>query len=529
MKIRGKMWLMVSVCAIAIMSSSSAMAQSAAELLQRLEALEARLETMQERASTDRTRLSTVEQSYNSAVWTFDNGRPAFASGDGRFTFAIRTRFQTDFASFSQDDNFAPTFAGPRDLSTGVVMRRAYIGVEGRAYRDFQYNFRLNIGGSDGGLGSGGAVPAGAATGTEGDGILNQAFISYVGIPNWNFTIGVLEPTMGGEGSTSSGNLMFIERPEINNISSETFGGSDSRRGIQIGYSKTDALWAGDNLNIIAVFSGARTGQAAGHGNGGDEQSQAYLRVSQRLWSDGPSNFQIGTTLGTVLYSGNAAGGGSQSLRFRDRSQVRVDGTRLIDTGNIAAKTGDLMSFDMGFNYENFFVGGEWSRFSADRQCGTVTAAGNALCLTNTSVIDRPAFDGFYVEGSWILTGESRAYVPSSVTNEAGGWGSPVPARPFSLDGDSFGAWEVVARFSSIDLNWRQTQTAVTNGTAQRLAGILGGKQDIVDIGLNWYLNRNVRLMTHFSWVSVEKGIVSNLGRDSQDFNVWATRLQFNT
>jgi hypothetical protein len=29
--------------------------------------------------------------------------------------------------------------------------------------------------------------------------------------------------------------------------------------------------------------------------------------------------------------------------------------------------------------------------------------------------------------------------------------------------------------------------------------------------------------------VSVEKGIVSNLGRDSQDFNVWATRLQFNT
>jgi phosphate-selective porin OprO/OprP len=520
---------MAGAAAIAMMATP-AVAQTNTELLQRLQDLETRMEQLSERATTDRTRLSTVEQSYNSAVWNFDNGRPTFVSGDGRFSFAIRTRFQTDFASFYQDDTFPVGFSGPRDLSTGLVMRRAYIGVEGRAYRDFQYNFRLNIGGSDGGLGSGGTVPAGAPTGTEGDGILNQAFVSYVGIPNWNFTIGVLEPTMGGEGSTSSGNLIFIERPEINNISSETFGGSDSRRGIQVGYSKTDALWAGDNLNVIAVFSGARTGQAAGHGNGGDEQSQAYVRISQRLWNDGPSNLQIGTTLGTVLYSGSAAGGGSQSLRFRDRPQIRVDGTRLIDTGAIAAKTGDLMSFDAGFNYQNFFVGGEWSQFSADRQCGTLTVVNNPICTGTTAVIDHPTFGGFYVEGSWILTGESRAYVPSSITNEAGGWGAPVPSRPFALDAESWGAWEVVGRYSSTDLNWNATQTALTNvaGTS-RLAGILGGKQDIFDVGLNWYLNRNVRLMTHFSWVSVEKGIVTNLNRDSQDFNVLGTRLQFNT
>jgi hypothetical protein len=46
---------------------------------------------------------------------------------------------------------------------------------------------------------------------------------------------------------------------------------------------------------------------------------------------------------------------------------------------------------------------------------------------------------------------------------------------------------------------------------------------------VNWYLNRNVKLQTHFSFVSVEKGIAANLNRDSQDFNVLMTRLQFAT
>ena len=86
-----------------------------------------------------------------------------------------------------------------------------------------------------------------------------------------------------------------------------------------------------------------------------------------------------------------------------------------------------------------------------------------------------------------------------------------------------------MARYSTIDLNWRPTQLAVTTGTSQQLAGILGGKQDIFDIGVNWYMNRNVRMMTHFSFVSVEKGTAANLNRDSQDFNVLMTRLQFAT
>ena len=64
-----------------------------------------RLAAQNDRATADRTRLSTLEQGYNSAVWTFDNGRATFASGDGRFTLAIRARMQADFAGFMQDSD----------------------------------------------------------------------------------------------------------------------------------------------------------------------------------------------------------------------------------------------------------------------------------------------------------------------------------------------------------------------------------------------------------------------------------------
>ena len=45
----------------------------------------------------------------------------------------------------------AAGFAGPTDLCSGSVMRRAYFGIEGKAYNDFQYEIRFNAGGSDGG------------------------------------------------------------------------------------------------------------------------------------------------------------------------------------------------------------------------------------------------------------------------------------------------------------------------------------------------------------------------------------------
>lgn len=530
----GKLGLMVGAATIAMMSSAFAQATNA-DMAARVQALEDRLDAATERALADRTRLSTLEQQYNYASWTFDNGRPVLSTGDGRFTMGVRIRFQTDFAGFSQDDTHGAGFAGPSDLSSGVAMRRAYFGVEGKVYNEFAYEIRLNAGGSDGGsFGAGGVPNAG-----EGDPLLNKAVVTYIGIPDWHFSIGVIEPSFMMEGTTSSANLTWLERPEIENIAADSFGAGDSRRGIEIGWNHTDSLWAGDNLAFDIAYTGGKTGSAQNHGSlapnptgagNGDENSQILGRFVDRLWSDGFSNIQIGASLAKTLYSGSNGNpnGGSQTLRFRERPEIRVDGTRLIDTGAINAKTGDMWAVDFEGNLQNFYFEAEYASFTADRQCGALLVTNNPICTSSTQVIDHPGFHGFTLGASWIITGETKTYTPAGIGETQAGFGAPVPSAPFSLAGGSWGTWEVVARYSDTDLNWHQTQLAVTNTTgSSQLAGILGGEERIVALGLNWYMNRNVRLMLDDNIVSVKKGVASNLARDSQDINILGLRLQF--
>lgn len=498
------------------------------ELAARIQALEDAQAAAADRATADRTRLSTLEQGYNSAVWAFDNGRATFASGDGRFTLALRARFQADFAGYMQarGDITRPGFAGPTDLSSGSVFRRAYFGIEGKAYSDFSYEIRLNAGGSDGGSFGAGGVPAGG----EGDPLLNKAVITYTGVPNFHFNVGVLEPAFMMEGTTSSASLMFMERPDFENIAADTFGAGDSRRGIEIGWAKTDTFWAGDNVTVTGSFTGGKTGSAQNHGSNatlpgdGDENTQVLGRITDRVWSDGISNLQIGASLASVLYSGSNGNpnGGSQTLNLRDRPEIRVDGTRLIATGGIASKTADMFAFDIEGNWQNFYAGAEYAQFQLDRQCGALTG-GACAGGTATTVADHPTFWGWALEGSWIITGETKAYSPTAINNEVAGFNAPIPSRPFSLNGDSWGAWEVVARYTDTNLNWHGTQLA----SATQLAGINGGRERIVSLGLNWYLNRNIRVMLDDNIIQLSKGTAALPDRDSQDINVIGMRIQY--
>ncbi|MBV9418560.1 MAG: hypothetical protein JO348_02190, partial [Alphaproteobacteria bacterium] len=338
---KGKSLLIATVAAVALIASTGAgLARGAAsappppppppgpsnaDLAARLDALEAALQAERDARGELRTRVSTVEQNFADTSWTFDNARPTVKSGDGRFTMAFRVRFQFDQANFMQDSaaqlaTSAPAGAAFRDLSSGAVVRRAFFGVEGKAFNEFWYEFRYNAGGSDGGNNGTGI------TGGEGDGSMSLARVAFTGIPDFELNVGVIEPALMFEGTTSSGQLMFLERPEVDNIAADSFGAGDARRGVEVRYQHQGLFKGDDNLVLNMAFTGAKTGTANGHGSGGDEQSQLNYRASYRFWSDGLSNASIGFSGAQILNSGTAAGGGSQTIRFRDRPEIRVDG-----------------------------------------------------------------------------------------------------------------------------------------------------------------------------------------------------------
>ena len=64
------------------------------------------------------------------------------------------------------------------------------------------------------------------------------------------------------------------------------------------------------------------------------------------------------------------------------------------------------------------------------------------------STLPDPDFAGYYLQGSWILTGESRRYNAAT-----GSFQNPRPMVPFSSNG-GFGALELAARYSRMNLNF---------------------------------------------------------------------------
>jgi phosphate-selective porin OprO/OprP len=88
-------------------------------------------------------------------------------------------------------------------------------------------------------------------------------------------------------------------------------------------------------------------------------------------------------------------------------------------------------------------------------------------------------FDGYQITGSWIITGEIRDY------RYKGGTFGPVPVAR-SVYQNGIGAWEVVGRWSSIDLS---------DGAVD------GGEMDILSAGINWWLTPTFMLNLNYRYI----------------------------
>jgi phosphate-selective porin OprO/OprP len=444
---------------------------------ERLMALETQLEQKEEDELTIRTRLATLEQMNADASWVYDFNRATIRTADNRFQLAFRGRFQFDSGLFFQDQDLPSYVTVGRDLHNGANFRRAQIGVEGRVYRDFNYEFVFDFGSS----------------GTERAGQIYLMRVAYTGIPFFTINAGAIQPKFTLDDSTSSAEITFLERSSIVNAILDPFGGSDSRRGVELIYQRPDLFRGGDNLLISTAFTGERIAAIKTD----DEGSQLTGRIAYRFYSDERSNFQIGFDAARILNKPNGM------LSFGDRPETRVDGTQLVGFGfpglqaAVPAKAGWLYGIEGAMNYGPLYLGGEYYRYGLDRTDPT---------------LNDPKFSGWYVQASYFLTGEMRPYLPAS-----GAWGSPAVVSPFALDSGSWGAWEIKARYSNNDFN------SMVTDPANR---VLGGEQNIVTLGANWYLNRNLRWMFDYLIADVDRRDATGQ-QVGQDFSAFVNRLQF--
>ena len=502
----------------------------------RVKALEDKINQKTEDDQAVRTRLSTLEQQFADTVWTFDNSRPTVQSADGRFLMSLRARIQFDTALFDQSSNINATNAQFKDLASGSIVRRFYFGAEGRAFRDFWYEFRMDLGGANA-EGSNAIVNLARIA-------YNWGNIAYPNEPHFRINAGVIQPLFTYGDSVSSSSTTFLERGDVVNLAIAGYGGDDHRRGAELTFQQSDLFRPGDNLVVSAAYTGGPTTAAAGAPtNTTDEGTQIVGRLAYRLWSDGFSNLQIGGNFADLInLTGAASPGGIRTIALQDRPELRVDGNRLVSTAsstilgtstaatNIPESGGRLWGLEGGGNIRNFFLYGEYMNFSVDRDvhCTGCTPFGGTAGINPGD----PKFTGWYVEGSWILTGETKSYQPNATNNEMATFNNPRVITPFDWNAGTWGAWELAVRYSDLDLNWHPGVIGQTAAQSP-IGGIRGGEEKIWTLGVNWYFNNNVLMRFNYLIVDMSKlgfitsGGTTTLQQIGQNFNAFGLRLQY--
>ena len=331
--------------------------------------------------------------------------------------FDIRGRAHFDMAVHDEDETV---------LNDNVELRRARIGVNG-TINEF-WDGRIEYDFSEEGV-------------SASDVRLRRS------LPMGRLIIGQTKVPMGLNQLTSSNNMTFIERSSVSNIV------PDSRR-IGLSYHLSE----GQNTFQTMVYTRAL----------GDDKAEGNERVG------GAARYVFNPSLGNgqMLHLGGSVAvedlGANNSVRFSDRPESRPAGVRLIDTNddNITDPIEDASStfkygLELAYQSGPFSAEAEYLSVEVDRRDNS-----------------DPTFDGFHVQASYVLTGESRSY-------SGGSFGGISPSS-------SAGAWEIGARFSSMDL---------------RDSGVTGGKQENITLGLNHYVTSNLRFMANLIRSDITDGI----------------------
>lgn len=112
---------------------------------------------------------------------------------------------------------------------------------------------------------------------------------------------------------------------------------------------------------------------------------------------------------------------------------------------------------------------------------------------------------GYYAYLSFFLTGEHRPY-------KNGAFGRVKPKTDFCVLENNWGAVELLARYSVMDFSKANGLASFDGAAVEAVSN--------VTLGLNWYLNKNARLMYNFIWsdLSTDNNYTAHMLRAQVDF-----------
>ncbi len=354
--------------------------------------------------------------------------------------------FDAAWNAAGQAAQFGP--GGIGELADGAYLRRARIQTDGTLYEHFEWKVQFDF-----------ANTAENDNGSSSQPIGSPAILdAWVGVNDLpvlgTLRVGWMKEPISFEHLTSADNLNFMERAPGSNSFNLTAPGITLLNRTE----NERVTWAAGLYHS--------TNNTFGFGVGDGQYAEAG-RLTWLAWCRDEGEELVHLGLGAShmhLPDGQ--------VNFRGRPSVRSEpGTlepSLAETGTLKGTTADILDVELAGVYGPWTVQSEYFPVFAH----DITKASDP-----TKPLGTLFYQGAYVEVLYFLTGEHQEY-----DKRAAVFGRVVPLHPFNLWGGEggLGAWQVGVRYAYLDLQNKGVNGATLN--------------DMV-LGLNWFLNANLRVM----------------------------------
>lgn len=382
-----------------------------------------------------------------------------FESADKAFSVFVGGRFQFDVVDYIATTTLRRNVPGNNPLEDGVSFRRFRFDMGGTLYKNIEFYAQVDF--------VNGFVTSVADNRQSDVPAPTDLWVQYKDLPYiGNIRVGNQKPLYGFEHLTSSRFLNFLERSIGFDAFAEGFN-----NGFEPGVTAFDTYADKRGTWGVGLFKNTRSAFAY---NVGRNEAEVNGRLTYLpIYADG------GKYLVHVGVGGAVRDLDQDQARFRSRLDARNSPSAfsplLADTGLFFGSHQQLLIPEL------VAVAGPWSLQSEyyASWVGHARAVGaNSARLADQGTV---YFQSVYAEAHYFLTGEHREY-----NRDAGTFGRVTPRSPVAWTRCGFtgrGAWQLTARYSYLDLNDKR---------------IRGGEVHDMTLGVNWFLNPNMKMQGNY-------------------------------
>jgi phosphate-selective porin OprO and OprP len=437
---------------------------------QRFEALDQQVKVLQREREADQE--AAVARAKTAPRITLGERGFSFSSADTNFVVQLKGLLQIDSRTFFNDGGVVG--------NDTFLVRRARPILQGTVFHDFDFTFVPDFGGT--------SSPQ-----------LYDAYLNYRYSDALQFQIGKYKSPVGLEYLQSDAYTFFNERA----LPTALVPGRD------VGFEVHGDLFGGVVGYAAGIFNGVGDARNSSNADFEDDKAfegrvffQPFKRTSLKLLQG--AGFGLGGSYeseqGTNTLGLPATTGGTLAGYFSDGQQQFFAYNP--SSGSVVADGEHWRLAPQGYYY-----------YGPVALLGEYTFSDQRLTRTGTApVTERLDNTAWQIAAGWVLTGEEAPYS-----------GPVSPRHPFNPLNGNWGALQLVARYAELHIDDDAfpefANPALSARSAQEWA-----------VGLNWWLNRNVRVNTSFSHTTFNGGGGAGASAPAaitrKDENVLFTRVQ---